>query len=80
MPCPLEVLALIERFNEQREDYLNPKYKETELRREFLDPLFKHLGWDIDNEQGFAEAYKDVWNQGGAAAPDEKDKTVTGKP
>ena len=60
MPCPPEVLALIERFSEQREDYLNPAYKETELRREFLDPLFKHLGWDIDNEQGFAEAYKDV--------------------
>ena len=27
-----------------------------------------------------AEAYKDVWEQGGAAAPDEKDKTVTEKP
>jgi hypothetical protein len=30
------------------------------LRREFLDPFFKALGWDIDNEQGYAEAYKDV--------------------
>jgi predicted type IV restriction endonuclease len=60
VPCPPEVLALIERFNEQRESYQNPAYKETELRREFLDPLFKHLGWDIDNEQGFAEAYKEV--------------------
>ena len=28
--------------------------------REFLDPLFKVLGWDLDNEQGYAEAYKDV--------------------
>ena len=60
MSCPPEVLALIERFNEHRESYVIPGYKETELRREFLDPLFKHLGWDIDNEQGFAEAYKEV--------------------
>lgn len=37
--CPLEILALIEHFNEHRESYLSPDYKETELRREFLDPL-----------------------------------------
>ncbi len=30
------------------------------MRREFLDPFFKALDWDIDNEQGYAEAYKDV--------------------
>ncbi|MGI8978773.1 MAG: Eco57I restriction-modification methylase domain-containing protein [Pirellulaceae bacterium] len=60
MPCPPEVLALIERFKEQREDYQNPAYRETQLRIEFIDPLLKHLGWDIDNVQGFAEAYKEV--------------------
>ena len=32
----------------------------AKLRREFLDPFFKALGWDVDNEQGCAEAYKDV--------------------
>ncbi|MEE8117214.1 MAG: type I restriction enzyme HsdR N-terminal domain-containing protein, partial [Gemmatimonadales bacterium] len=25
-----------------------------------MDPLFKALGWDVDNEKGYAEAYKDV--------------------
>ena len=30
------------------------------MRQEFLDPFFKALGWDIDNEQGSAEAYKEV--------------------
>ena len=38
----------------------NLAYKEAQLRQEFLDPLFKALGWDVDNEQGYAEAYKDV--------------------
>ena len=33
---------------------------ETQVRRKFVDPFFKALGWDIDNEQGFSEAYKDV--------------------
>ncbi|MBC7851901.1 MAG: N-6 DNA methylase [Pirellulaceae bacterium] len=60
MSCPPEVLALIERFNEQREDYQNPAYLETQLRIEFIDPLLKILGWDIENKQGFAEAYKEV--------------------
>jgi type I restriction-modification system DNA methylase subunit len=57
---PLQVLELIQRFDRNREAYRSPHYNETQLRREFLDPLFKALGWDIDNEQGYAEAYKDV--------------------
>src|SRR5207249_4211704 len=35
-------------------------YNETQVRIEFIDPFFKRLGWDIENTQGFAEAYKDV--------------------
>jgi predicted RNA methylase len=57
---PPQVLELIQRFDRNREAYRSPHYNETQLRREFLDPLFKCLGWDIDNEQGYAEAYKDV--------------------
>ncbi|MCL5279873.1 MAG: N-6 DNA methylase, partial [Planctomycetes bacterium] len=33
---------------------------ETQLRREYIDPFFKALGWDVDNTRGWAEAYKDV--------------------
>ena len=29
-------------------------------RRDFIDPFFKALGWDIDNEEGYAEAYREV--------------------
>ena len=57
---PPQVLDLIQRFDRNREGYRSPHYNETQLRREFLDPLFKSLGWDIDNEQGYAKAYKDV--------------------
>ena len=36
------------------------QYNETQLRREFLDPFFEALGWDVYNRKGYAEAYKEV--------------------
>ncbi len=60
MSAPKEILELIERFDRHREAYRSGQYNETQLRREFLDPFFKALGWDIDNNEGYAEAYKDV--------------------
>ena len=60
MSVPQTIRELVERFQRQSDAYHSPHYNETQLRREFLDPFFKALGWDIDNEQGYAEAYKDV--------------------
>lgn len=54
------VKKLIERFEEHADAYTAGTYNETQLRREFLDPLFRALGWDVDNHQNYAEAYKDV--------------------
>lgn len=59
MPAPEVILDLVARFRDNEEAYRHD-YGETETRREFLDPFFKALGWDIDNTQGHAEAYKDV--------------------
>lgn len=58
--APNEIIELMNRFCEQYDSYRLPSYNETQLRREFIDPFFKSLGWDVDNEQGYAEAYKDV--------------------
>ena len=60
MPAPKEVLGLVERFDRNREAYRLPQYNEMQLRREFLDPFFAALGWDVDNRAGWAEAYKEV--------------------
>ncbi|MCK4357362.1 MAG: N-6 DNA methylase [Candidatus Cloacimonetes bacterium] len=51
---------LVIRFHRNKEIYKNPKYNETQLRREFLDPFFSALDWDVANKQGFAEQYKEV--------------------
>lgn len=76
MSAPKGILDLVERFERNLESYKNGKYNETQLRREFLDPFFEALGWDVNNRQGWAEAYKEVIHEdavkvGGATkAPD----------
>jgi type I restriction-modification system DNA methylase subunit len=76
MAAPKEILDLVRRFNEHKEAYISGQYNETQLRREFLDPFFKALDWDIDNAQGLAEQYKDVIHEdsikigGNTKAPD----------
>lgn len=76
MTVPIKLLELAERFHRNLDVYRQGMYNETQLRREFIDPFFKALGWDVDNEQGYAEAYKDVIHEdairvGGATkAPD----------
>ena len=61
MAAPKEIVDLVERFDSNIASYKDVRYNETQVRREFIDPFFKALGWDIDNEQGFAEAFSAVF-------------------
>ncbi len=54
------ITELVQRFEEQKLSYKKSDYNETLVRRDFSDPFFKSLGWDIDNSQGYAEAYREV--------------------
>ncbi|MCG3129568.1 MAG: hypothetical protein FLDDKLPJ_00302 [Phycisphaerae bacterium] len=58
--CPDEILRLIERFEHQSDRVRSDDYNETQLRIDFVNPMFAVLGWDIDNRQGFAEQYREV--------------------
>ena len=60
MPAPPRLIELVARFREQLEDYKRGQYNETQLRRDFLDPLFTLLGWDVDNRAGYAESFREV--------------------
>lgn len=60
MPAPAEIRKLVSRFEANLDSYRNGAYNETQLRRDFLDPFFKALGWDVDNSQGYAEAFREV--------------------
>jgi hypothetical protein len=43
---------LVDKYSADREHYLSTVYNETQLRADFLDPLFELLGWDIKNTKG----------------------------
>jgi hypothetical protein len=60
MPAPDAVLKLCETFAEHREHFRSGNYNEFQLRKQFLDPLFEALGWDMANSQGLAPQYRDV--------------------
>lgn len=76
MAAPEVITKLVKRFSDQRDVYLSGSYNETQVRRDFIDPFFKALGWDIDNESDYAEAYRDVIHEdtvlvgGSKKAPD----------
>lgn len=80
-----KIARLVERFDEQKEFYKKVDYNETQTRRDFIDPFWKALGWDIDNENGYAESYREVIHEdrikvGSATkAPDYSFRLVGGK-
>lgn len=60
MSAPDAVLKLCETFAEHRQHFRSGNYNEFQLRKQFLDPLFEALGWDMANSQGLAPQYRDV--------------------
>jgi predicted type IV restriction endonuclease len=80
-----KIEKLVERFDEQKEFYRKADYNETLTRRDFIDPFFKALGWDIDNENGYAESYREVIHEDkvkvgkATKAPDYSFRLVGGK-
>ncbi len=55
-----KVLELIENFRNNINQYKQDTYKEARVRIEFINKLFIALGWDVNNDAGNAEQYKEV--------------------
>lgn len=76
MIAPDIIRTLVDRFGTNLDQLRSAAYNETQIRREYLDPLFLALGWDVDNRQGFALPYREVIHEdsivvaGGTKAPD----------
>ena len=47
--CPAEITRLVEQFGRNIDSYRESRYKEAQLRKEFIDPFFEALGWDTAN-------------------------------
>jgi len=57
---PDTLKRLVDRFDQNRDVHVSGGYNGAQLRREFLDPLFEALGWDVETRQGSAKPYRDV--------------------
>ncbi len=74
--CPDVIKILIDRFDHQLDQVRSLDYNETQLRIDFVNPLFDVLGWDMNNTAGYAEQYREVVHEdrvkvaGATKAPD----------
>jgi hypothetical protein len=57
---PDKLKELVEKFRLNEEYYKSQNFLETQVRVEFINPLLRLLGWDVDNEAGYGHEYKDV--------------------
>jgi predicted type IV restriction endonuclease len=55
-----KIETLTQKFTDQLPNYKRSDYNETLTRKDFIDPFFEALGWDINNKQGAWEAYREV--------------------
>src|SRR5215210_2658939 len=79
MGVPDKVYRLIQQFDANRDAYKSGHFNEQQVRIDFLNPLLTDgLGWDVDNEKGLSETYREVVYEdrvkvkvgGGTKAPD----------
>lgn len=71
------IRKLVSQYEDQREEYRSDEYLESEVRSDFLDPFFRALGWDVDNEAGRPLRLREVkqeasveTKEGGTKKPD----------
>ncbi len=57
---------LIRKFEGDKAHYLSKEYPEAQVRMDFINPLFKALGWDVDNEQGLPHHQRECLVEKGA--------------
>jgi hypothetical protein len=56
----MNIQELVEKYLSERDDCLKSAYNETQLRNDFIDPLLKCFGWDVDNEKRRTQFLRDV--------------------
>ncbi|TAD95707.1 MAG: methyltransferase [Bacteroidetes bacterium] len=55
-----EIKKLVEKFELFQEQYRKADYNETQTRIEFINPFWKALNWDVDNEKGLPSFRSEV--------------------
>jgi type I restriction-modification system DNA methylase subunit len=60
MPVPKKIRDLVKRFHDNLDAHLSSDYIEDQVRRDFIDPFFEALGWDVSNKKGQPQQHRDV--------------------
>ncbi len=60
MSVPTEVVKLVEQFGQEAEAVRSSRFKEAWVRRDYIDPLFTALGWDVAYEHRGAQMFREV--------------------
>lgn len=58
-----QTLDRVRQYVSHLEEYRRQTYNETEVRVDFVNPLFKSLGWDVDNEAGLPQHLREVTHE-----------------
>lgn len=58
-----ELNRLVESFGKRLTELKKPGYSEAQLRDDFLNPLFRALGWDMENRAGMIQREREVDRQ-----------------
>ena len=55
-----ELERLVRNFAANEDEYTSPGYPEAQVRLDFLDPLFRALGWDLENRASLPYSKREV--------------------
>jgi len=58
--CSGQLNVLVDAFNNGYSDYKKNAYSEAQVRIDFINPLLKCFGWDVDNEARKTQLYREV--------------------
>lgn len=72
-----QLKVLVSAFEREYAIYKTPKYSEAQLRIDFLNPMLKTFGWDVDNEQAKSQFLREVIQE--ESIDVEEDDVVTKK-
>lgn len=55
-----KIKFLVSKFENNHSSYSKSKYNETQTRRDFIDPFFEALNWDLQNNQKLPDYLREV--------------------
>lgn len=72
----MKINELIDKYELYRDNCLKSGYNETQVRNDFIAPLLKCFGWDVDNTKGKTHFLRDVIQEEYIEVEDSKTKKI----